>query len=224
MRPVDPPGGDGAVLIRFEDLADRTERLSIADRHARACLHRRSVIDERLRIVSCKDCGEKLDPIEVLLDLARHWRRESWAAKRIEEHEAKERQRDLERRQRHVQRHMVCDGCGLESRLTVGRLTADDLAAWEAHFALGHVPETRETMTVHWSPDPVEWVTPAHTHRRRTPDDVARRDRGLHAAGEPPPPTGTTWVDRRPAPGARYRAMGRVEAHPADPDDAGETR
>ena len=38
-------------------------------------LGRRGVIvDEELRRVTCKACGELLDPVQVLLDMAKHWR------------------------------------------------------------------------------------------------------------------------------------------------------
>lgn len=215
MRLVDPPDpGAIAEVIAFEDLAT-TERLSVRSPYEPGvCRHKRATIDPVLRIVTCRECKERLDPVEVLIDIARHWRSESARARAIADHEAKERRKDLEKRQRHVQRHMVCDGCGLESRKTVGQLTPADLAAWDQHFAIGHVPERTEARTVLWAGDPQTWIIPAHTHRRRTPQDVARRDLHLAPAGERPPSTGTTFVDRRP-PDSPTHPVGRF-ASPGD--------
>lgn len=190
VRPVEPP--EPGEIINIADM--RTERLSIrSPQEPRACAHRRSRIDDKLRIVECRDCGERLDPIEVLLDIAKNWRHESWAAERIRDHEAKERAKELERRQRHVRLHMRCHGCGLETRLTVGKLTADDLAAWERHFAQGLVPEHEET----WGAR--TYTVPARLHRRETPEDVARAAAGIRDPDLPDGARGsTTFVDRRP--------------------------
>lgn len=39
------------------------------------CEHWRTLIDENLRTVKCRDCGEQLDPVEVLILWAEHWER-----------------------------------------------------------------------------------------------------------------------------------------------------
>lgn len=38
---------------------------------SKACQHKRVEIDERLAEVECRDCGEKLNPIHVLVRMAR---------------------------------------------------------------------------------------------------------------------------------------------------------
>ncbi|HMJ86924.1 MAG TPA: hypothetical protein VK504_27285 [Vicinamibacterales bacterium] len=43
------------------------------DYSKRHCEHNRPVIDEDLHIVECEACGSPLDPVNVLLDLSRHW-------------------------------------------------------------------------------------------------------------------------------------------------------
>lgn len=39
----------------------------------RACDHHATVIDEDLHIVECATCGVALDPVNVLLDISKHW-------------------------------------------------------------------------------------------------------------------------------------------------------
>ena len=50
--------------------------LRVKRRHFQECNHKGTVVDETLRIIKCKTCGEKLDPIEVLLELARSFERD----------------------------------------------------------------------------------------------------------------------------------------------------
>lgn len=37
------------------------------------CHHDRFDLDERLRVVLCRDCGKQCDPFQVLLDVTVHW-------------------------------------------------------------------------------------------------------------------------------------------------------
>jgi hypothetical protein len=55
--------------------ADLDIGLRIKSRHFDRCRHERTVIDEELRTVECKDCGASLDPVEVLIGWAREWGR-----------------------------------------------------------------------------------------------------------------------------------------------------
>ena len=50
------------------------------------CRHMRAEVDERLAEVTCRDCGEKLNPIWVLMQLATEDRilHDRWAAMRAE--------------------------------------------------------------------------------------------------------------------------------------------
>ena len=49
--------------------------LRVKKRDFMACQHASVVVDEALRRVACKSCGEILDPVEVLLYWSRHWER-----------------------------------------------------------------------------------------------------------------------------------------------------
>jgi hypothetical protein len=57
------------------------------------CQHPHHVIDATLRRVTCEDCGEILDPIEVILEYAKFWQRQSAAL----EHLTKLRKAEYER-------------------------------------------------------------------------------------------------------------------------------
>lgn len=54
-----------------EPLDETTRQLHIAMPTLRQCRHRRYNVDERLATVTCRDCGEQLNPVRVLVDLAR---------------------------------------------------------------------------------------------------------------------------------------------------------
>jgi ribosomal protein S27E len=65
------------TLITHE--GDRERTISIKaqfdrDRGAQECKHTCIVVDESLWTVECTDCGEKLDPIHYLIQLAREER------------------------------------------------------------------------------------------------------------------------------------------------------
>ena len=74
--PPEPPREerDGAEIVRI-DFGE--PRLQMLDRYegTRECSHARSVVNEVLHRVTCKDCDEVLDAVEVLLEYARHERR-----------------------------------------------------------------------------------------------------------------------------------------------------
>ena len=185
LNAVPDPGG--AEVIEIGDL-ERTERLSIKHRDWDACKHRRTLIDERLRTVDCKDCGARLDPVEVLIDIARSWRSDSLHAKRIADFQRKQYDEATERERRYVRQHVVCHGCGLQTRQTTGKLTPDDWRCWELHW--GVEPEHPYS----WDPDK---TAPEITHRRRTEADIEANRRLI----EPVPMNGSaTYVDRAPRP------------------------
>jgi hypothetical protein len=69
------PGKDGKVIqIDFRRLPLKVERKG-------GCVHRFFAVDERALVVWCRDCGETVDPVRVLLDIARTWTNSSWAAR-----------------------------------------------------------------------------------------------------------------------------------------------
>jgi hypothetical protein len=51
-----------------------------------ACFHNRVTVDETLWAVECRDCGEKLDPIQYLLNLAREEAMEEFRLDAIKRH------------------------------------------------------------------------------------------------------------------------------------------
>lgn len=103
-------------------MSRNAEIISIADRLAEPppvdvrrpeyddCRHAHTIIDGRLRIVSCADCREeRLDPIEVLIDLADQWGRWQRQAERLHELNVDyyriEREKWERRRDRHLAAH-----------------------------------------------------------------------------------------------------------------------
>lgn len=66
------------------------------------CQHLHTVVDEKLALVRCHDCGEKLNPIWVLARLAQEDRmlRDRWATMRADLHFMREKRR------------FKCCGCG----------------------------------------------------------------------------------------------------------------
>lgn len=178
------------VSAEVIDIADaRVERLGLREPEWRSleqrCGHKHSDIDEKLHAVLCRDCGERLDPIEVLIDIAKNWRSESMHAKRIAAYQRDEWDKETDRRKRRVRVHVRCHGCGIESRLTTGKLTPDDWAAWERH----------------WQAEPVSWWgddegAESHVHRRQTEADVEASRRFIEPARLNP---GSHCVERAPA-------------------------
>lgn len=76
----------------------------------KACRHERTTIDPDLRTVGCRDCGEeRLDPIEVLLGLARTWERWQDEYRRLMDARRLSEDHDREvwerRRDRHLNAH-----------------------------------------------------------------------------------------------------------------------
>lgn len=84
--------------------------VEVRERDYSACQHEHTLIDEKLRIVSCADCREeRLDPIEVLIGLGRTWRRWQREAKDLRElnreHRDNERSMWERARDRHLSAH-----------------------------------------------------------------------------------------------------------------------
>ncbi len=74
------------------------------------CGHKHTIIDEKLRTVSCADCGEeRLDPIEVLLSISRQWhswRRDANALRKLNlEYQSNQREQWERARDRHLNAH-----------------------------------------------------------------------------------------------------------------------
>ena len=79
--------------IQIHDLEmEATNVIQLESRRSYKCMHHRTVVDEALNEVQCKDCNEKLNPIWCLVRLAQEesryvheWRRSKEIAKRINE-------------------------------------------------------------------------------------------------------------------------------------------
>lgn len=75
-----------------------------------ACQHPRTLIDEVLRTVSCRDCAEdRLDPIEVLLGLARQWDRWQYEYKALVDLRRKQADDERSRWERSRDRHLAAN-------------------------------------------------------------------------------------------------------------------
>jgi hypothetical protein len=75
-----------------------------------ACQHKHTMLDEKLRTIGCRDCGEeRLDPFEVLVSLARQWGRWKHEAEGLRklnaEYQENERAKWDRSRDRHLNAH-----------------------------------------------------------------------------------------------------------------------
>lgn len=83
------------------------------------CRHRRATVDERLAELTCSDCGEKLNPITFLANMARQESRWEWEHKRIAD----------ARRQLDERRRCRCTKCGEWTEIRrVGKREAERIA------------------------------------------------------------------------------------------------
>lgn len=64
---------DSAEILRFpfKQIEDTKRVLTVVSPYGGKCRHVRFTIDERLALVECSDCGERLDPMYALTTLAR---------------------------------------------------------------------------------------------------------------------------------------------------------
>lgn len=70
-RASDPQDNVIAISTKFTDAAP----VEMLQHRYDACRHEHTILDDKLRTVACRDCGEeRLDPFEVLSRLARQWR------------------------------------------------------------------------------------------------------------------------------------------------------
>jgi hypothetical protein len=124
--------------------------IEVRQRQYDDCQHEHTIIDEKLRIVSCVDCREeRLDPMEVLIHLARVWRR--WRNEADELRKLRTEYREIERekweraRDRHLganpshiasfdatRRSWSRDGCRICSSLEV---------RWNSRWEVTRAPE-----------------------------------------------------------------------------------
>ena len=92
------------MIIPIDD--EPTNVICLSEARARfaigKCQHKRVEVDELLAEVTCRDCGEKLNPIAVMVRMAQE---ESRLGRRIAE--LKQLQVDLEKKQR-----TICKHCG----------------------------------------------------------------------------------------------------------------
>jgi hypothetical protein len=66
-----------------------------------ACKHIQTEIDEDLRTISCVKCGEKLDPVEVLIQVAKSGRTKNYKVNAIAEANRKAKQKYERQKNRH---------------------------------------------------------------------------------------------------------------------------
>jgi ribosomal protein S27E len=61
---------DAPKVISIKGRKPKTDKLKIeiVNRYAKKCQHRRVVINEDMRNVTCKKCGEAVDPVWLLLE------------------------------------------------------------------------------------------------------------------------------------------------------------
>lgn len=87
------------------------------------CQHHKHEVDLKLRRVTCQDCGEILDPIEVILQYVDYWERSRIHLEKLAELDRayRERERDKELRQwaRRVAQHGGVWACRLDGRRTM---------------------------------------------------------------------------------------------------------
>lgn len=78
---------------KSEDIDEPSMR--VKSRYGRDCNHGKTIVDEVLRRINCKDCNETLDPIEVLLEFA-HDRERRWHARLAAVHELDRLHKEIE--------------------------------------------------------------------------------------------------------------------------------
>lgn len=99
------------------------------------CTHKATIIDEEQRAVDCADCGARLDPIAVLMGLARDWSRWERELERLTELRAGY-GRDLRekwerRRDRHINANPTHAGDEFKGSWTSG----DCRTCYSLHFS-----------------------------------------------------------------------------------------
>jgi hypothetical protein len=93
-------------IIKFEPIETSIKSISYAEsrflRDKNKCLHVNILVDERDRTVRCEDCGMDVDPVMVLIDLARGQRDAYWEQERLKKFREKLNKdiKDIERRKR----------------------------------------------------------------------------------------------------------------------------
>ena len=93
------------ITVDFRpDGRDIEPALRVKRRDYAGCQHHQTLVSEELRRVTCADCGELLDPVEVILLWAREWSRYADAVKylRMEEEHKRRELAHLLRRMRNV--------------------------------------------------------------------------------------------------------------------------
>lgn len=103
-----PGAMKGPALVAPQVVSDPLQ-LSEAPVSMRDCAHKRIAVSELHSMVTCQDCGEKLNPISVLL---RYAREESRLVMRIKENQA-----IVEKLQAKVR--TKCEHCGQMTRVRV---------------------------------------------------------------------------------------------------------
>ena len=71
-------------MSKIHDLNPRLPLTVVRGRLNLDCAHRAIEIDEQARTLTCKDCGEQLDPVAYLIEWANGLRRPCWTPEEIE--------------------------------------------------------------------------------------------------------------------------------------------
>lgn len=112
MEPIDFGSPENVVSLPVRKKPQADSPITVAPSYG-GCRHMKTVVDEKLAEVTCRDCGEKLSPVWVLAKLAREddRLRNEWAAIRAEIELLKDRSR------------VVCKHC---NKVTPVRMNASD--------------------------------------------------------------------------------------------------
>lgn len=107
-----------AEVIDFQGAVDNIESdkppVEVKRTDYSACTHRMGVlVDDVLRTVECSHCKEKLDPIQVLIDMARHFQRKRWRLDELREREKREATKGDRKRYFQALRHWIQDEGGV---------------------------------------------------------------------------------------------------------------
>lgn len=99
---------DESRLIQFRprpELADEiTSPFVLRKRHWEDCKHWPVELDLELRAVFCTACGERLDPIQVLLEYNTYWERFAREFAQLKQWKQEERERAAERSRKQQER------------------------------------------------------------------------------------------------------------------------
>jgi hypothetical protein len=95
-------------LIQFRPRADLAEQIEgpivLRRKHWEDCKHWPVELDMELRAVSCTKCGERLDPISVLIEFWFHWERYAREFEQMREWDRQAKEKVAERSRKREER------------------------------------------------------------------------------------------------------------------------